>query len=90
MTAPQAEGVEKNIRLDGSHRACGDAEAARTVLQGIADGPTGAPAPSCGRDAAHRRDVVATTPSGELFAGASCPADAASSTPSVPGSYLHR
>ncbi|GCE37970.1 putative exonuclease [Rhodococcus wratislaviensis] len=44
----QAEGVEKNIRLDGAHRACGDAEAARTVLQGIADGPTGTPAPySC-------------------------------------------
>lgn len=29
----QAEGVEKNLRLDGAHRACGDAEAARTVLQ---------------------------------------------------------
>lgn len=41
----QAEGVEKNIRLDGAHRACGDAEAARAVLQGIADGPSGTPAP---------------------------------------------
>ena len=86
----QAEGVEKNIRLDGAHRACGDAEAARTVLQGIADGLTGTPAPSCGRDAAHRRDAGATTPSGELLADASCPADAASSTPSLLGSYLHR
>ena len=38
MTAPQAEGVEKNIRLDGAHRACGDAEAARTVLQACPSG----------------------------------------------------
>lgn len=34
----QAEGIEDNIRLGGAHRARGDAEAARAVLQAIADG----------------------------------------------------
>ncbi|NHU42980.1 3'-5' exonuclease [Rhodococcus sp. A14] len=40
----QAEGTEKNIRLGGAHRARGDAEAARVVLQDIAHGHRDAPA----------------------------------------------
>ncbi|WP_259465833.1 hypothetical protein [Rhodococcus opacus] len=40
----QAEGAEKNIRLGGVHRARGDAEAARVVLQDIAHGHRDAPA----------------------------------------------
>lgn len=36
----QAEGTEKNIRLDGGHRAHSDAAAARTVLLSIAEGPS--------------------------------------------------
>ncbi|WP_159928886.1 3'-5' exonuclease [Rhodococcus sp. WAY2] len=38
LARSQAEGVEKSIRLGAAHRARGDAEAARRVLQGIADG----------------------------------------------------
>ncbi|WP_348273595.1 hypothetical protein [Rhodococcus sp. ZPP] len=38
LTRSQAEGIEKSIRLGAAHRARGDAEAARRVLQGIADG----------------------------------------------------
>ncbi|MGW5153634.1 hypothetical protein ACWERE_48835, partial [Rhodococcus koreensis] len=45
----QAEGTEKSIRLDGGHRARSDAEAARTVLLGIAEG---ASAPSATMDSA--------------------------------------
>jgi len=38
LARSQAEGVEKSIRLGAAHRARGDAEAARRVLQDIADG----------------------------------------------------
>ena len=44
----QAAGTEKNIRLDGGHRARSDAAAARTVLLGIAEG-TSAPSALVGR-----------------------------------------
>lgn len=40
-----AEGVENSIRLGGAHRARGDAEAARIILQAIAHGRISIPTP---------------------------------------------